>query len=263
MGTFLACSAITSVRCLGGRLRVVQADGAAGGGRSLEDAIGALVEEALEAREMRRAASAGEEITHFLGGMPTGYRKPVRQNDMKGLVGEIVAEAVLVECGFGMPLYSKWRHTGTSASNGIDIVMRKGGLLLACEAKHLHALRQGGDARPAVSSAIAAALRQSADRHTERWLLWLLRECVGAAAGLGDADAMLRKARIIDEALSARSVSACAVVVLDARHGVDAQSVVLRLGPGALRGTAGPASAVVSGIAGLREATALLIGRHC
>ena len=50
---------------------------------------------------------------------------------------------------------------------------------------------------------------------------------------------------------------------LDARHGVDARSVGLRIGPGALRGTAGPASAVVSRIAGLREATALLIGRHC
>lgn len=82
-------------------------------------------------------------------------------------------------------------------------------------------------------------------------------------AALGDADAMLRKARIIDEALSARSVSACAVAVLDARHGVDARSVGLRIGPGALHGTAGPASAVVSGIAGIREATALLIGRHC
>ena len=263
LGTFLVCSAIDAVRCLGGRLRVVQADGEAGGGRSLGDAIGALVEEALEARAMRKAAGAGGEAASLLlGRVPVAQREPVRENDMKGLVGEIVAEAVLVECGFGVPFYSKWRHTGTSASNGIDIVMRKGGLLLACESKHLHALRPGGGARRAVSAAIAAALQQSADRHVKRWLSWLRRECV-AAAGLGGAGAMLRKARIIDEALSAWSVSACAIAVLDARHVVDAGSVGLRLGPGALGGMAGSASVVVSRIVGLREATALLIGRHC
>ena len=93
LGTSIVRGAIAGARSLDGRPRVVQAGGAAGGGRSLEDAIGALAEGALGARAMRRAARAGEGIFLFLGGMHAGGQKPARQNDAKGLVGEIAAGA--------------------------------------------------------------------------------------------------------------------------------------------------------------------------
>ena len=142
--------------------------------------------------------------------------------------------------------------------------MRRGGLLLACGSRHLHALRPGGGARPAASAAIAAAPRQGAGRRrcTERWLSRLLRERA-KAAGPGRTGAMLRRARIIGGALSARSVSACATAVPGARRGGWGAGSVGRAAPrpGRAAGTAGPASAAVSCVAGLREAAALLIGR--
>ena len=140
--------------------------------------------------------------------------------------------------------------------------MRRGGLLLPCESRRLHALRPGGDARPGASAAIAAAPRQGAGRRTERGLSRLPRESVGAA-GPGRTGAVLRKAGIIGGALSAQSAYACASAVPGARHGAGAGSVGRAAPrPGCAAGTAGPASAAVSGIAGLREAAALLIGRR-
>lgn len=237
----------------------------------MEDAIGELVKEALATRAIRRANKVAGSVLSLLDGTPKGGLDGIPQNDMKGLVGEIVAEAVLVECGFGEPLYTKWRHAGTSASKGIDIVMHKGDRLSAVESKHLHALRQGQISSSDIARAITSAFRQSGDRHTRHWLVLLRQKCVesaklGGAVGASSpatATAMLRTARIIDKALLDWSVSADAVVMFDAQHGVDAKSIGMRLGPGTLQGMASPAAAVVSSIGGLRKATAHLIRRHC
>ena len=269
LGTFLACSTSDSGSCLGGRLRVVHINGAGRRGGGLENTIGRLVEEAHAARAMRASASAPDNMS--LSGMPAaGCRVRILPSDMKGIVGEIVAEAVLVECGFGEPLYSKWRHVGTSASKGIDIVMLKGELVLASESKHLYALRPGRGVSSNVSGAIAAALRQCTDRRIRYWLAWLCRQCTDAArlggavrAGSPNTDALLRTAKIIDKALSDGGVSVNAVVVLDAQHMPDAGSIRRRIGLGALRGVSNPATAVASRIDGLRDATDRLIGRYC
>lgn len=272
VGAFLACDTIGSGCCLDGRLMVAHVGGAAGSdGRSIGERLGSLVEEALAVRAMRSDANAGDEVSFFLGRMPIeGDRRGISATDLKGLIGEIVAEVVLEECGYGEPFYSKWRHTGTSTSKGIDIVMLKGDALSASESKHLHALRPGRGASSGVSAAIAAAFRQSADRHTREWLLWLRRHCVEAAR-LGGATrlspagtaALLRMAEIITKALAEWSVSASAVVVLDARHGVDVGSIRGSLGSGTLRGIANPAEAVVSSIDGLHDATVRMVGRYC
>lgn len=240
-------------------------------GRSIGDWLGSLVEEALATRTMRSEANAGDEVSFFLGRMPIeGDRHGISAADLKGLVGEIVAEEVLEACGYGEPFYSKWRHAGTSASKGIDIVMRKGAVLSVNEPKHLHALRPGRGASSGVSAAIAAAFRQSPDRHTREWLLWLRRHCVEAAR-LGGAThpspagtaALLRMAEVLKKALAEWSVSANATVALDARHGVDAGSIRGSLGPGTLRGIANPAEAVISSIDGLHDATVRMVGRYC
>lgn len=270
LATFLACSMSSGGSCLDGRLKVVHADGEARRNGSLEDAIGALVDEALETRAVRRAEKAGDRASLFLDGMAESDRGNILPSDMKGLVGEIVAEAVLVECGFGDPLYSKWRHVGTSASKGIDIIMRKGDLLLAVESKHLHALRRGRNHSSEIARKITTAFGQSCDLHTRYWLSWLRRHLTASArlghavgASRPDPRAMNRTAKIIDKALSDWSVSANAVVVFDARHGVDAKSIEMHLGPGTLSGIQNPAVAVVSRIGGICEVTTHLIGRHC
>ena len=274
MDTFLACSTIGGERCIGGLLKVVYASGAVRRNDGvLEDGTGLLVEEALAARAMRRDEDAGDGVSFFqCGTPPADDRDGMGRNDMKGLVGEIVAEAVLVECGFGEPFYSKWRHAGTSASRGIDIVMRKGDMLLVSESKHLHAPRLGkGGAAPGISAAIAAAFRQNGDRHTRDWLLWLRRRCVEAArlggtvhaAAPSDVGALLRMAEIIKNALSDRNVSTCAIVVLDSRHETPTVSIRRRLGRGTLQGVTNPAVAVVSYIRGLDNATIRLLGRYC
>ena len=85
MSTFLACSTSGDGRCLDGRLRVVRVDGAAErGSRSLEDIIRLHVEEALEARDARRAAKAGGSLTFLLEKTPAAGRGPVPQSDLSG-----------------------------------------------------------------------------------------------------------------------------------------------------------------------------------
>lgn len=271
MITFLACSTSGDGRCLGGRLRVVRVDGAAKrGSRSLEDRIRLHVEEALKARDARRATNASSGLTFLLKKTPAAGRGPIPQSDLKGIVGEIVAEAVLVECGFGEPFYSKWRHAGTSASRGIDIVLRKGNSISVNEAKHLHSLRPGKSPLPDIARAITSAFRQNTDRRTRYRLVLLWRQCAsaerlgnamhGAPPGAGAPPWM---SSTIKNAVSAWSISVNVVVVLDARHDADADAIRRRLGQDTARGTVGPAAAVVSHIDGLHEATVQLIRSYC
>lgn len=261
LGMLPARGAIAGARRLGGRPAVVQADGAAWGGRSLEDAIGAPAEGAFGARAMRRAASAGEWISLLEDAGRLPKARPAercggacrRDRRRGGPGGARLWHAALLKAA----------ARGHEHVHGTGIAMRRGGLLLPCEPRHLHALRPGRGARPAASAAIAAAPRQGAGRRrTERRLSRLPVECVGAA-GPCYAGAVLRRARIIDGALSARSAYACAAAVPGARRGGWGAGSVGRAAPrpGRAAGTAGPASAAVSGIAGLREAAALLIGR--
>ena len=273
MAALLLCRVVGRAACLGGRLEVVRVDGKAArrGGRGLEDGLGELVAEAMEARARRREGSTDRDAPSSIGRLRGRGSDRISPNDMKGLVGEIVAEAVLVECGYGEPFYSKWRHGGTSTSRGIDIVLLKGGTLSANESKHLHALRPGGDASRAVSAAIVASFRQNGDHHTRTWLVWLRRQCIRAerlggamrAAQPPCAGSLARAIEIIDKALSAPSVPVNAVAVFDARCSADAESIRDRLGPSALRGTAAAADAVAAAIDGLHGATASLMRRHC
>lgn len=191
----------------------------------------------------------------------------ISPNDMKGLVGEIVAEEVLVECGYGGPFYSKRRHGGTRTSKGVDIILRKGCTLSANESKHLHAMRPGSDTSRDISAAITAAFRQNDDRHTMRWLKLLRLQCDRADLLSGAMHApppgtgsLHRMAEILDKALSGQSVPLNAVAVFDAQHSADAGSIRDRLGPDTLRGTT---AAVAAAVDGLHKATASLIRGHC
>lgn len=62
-------------------------------------------------------------------------------NDIKGLVGEIIASELLVRTD-REPIFTKWEYGGTSKSRGIDVLGREKGKLdsslILVEAKHLH-----------------------------------------------------------------------------------------------------------------------------
>ena len=271
-GMFLVCGTLGSAACLSGRLTVVRIGGGAGhGSRGMESSPGLLVAEAVAARADRMAEGKGGHLAVLPGGMRSGRRVKLSPNGLKGLIGEIVAEAVLAECGYGEPFCSKWRHRGTGVSRGVDIMLCRGGILSANESKHLHALRPGASILGAVSSAIFAAFGQCGEDRTRSWLEWLRRQCADAErlqeaahavspGGVGD---MRRMIEAIDRALSGRSVPTNAVAVFDARHEADAVSIRGRLGPGALRNAGIPAAAVAASIDGLHEATAALIRRCC
>lgn len=82
----------------------------------------------------------------------------------------------------------------------------------------------------------------------------------GAPPGAGAPSSM---SSTIKNTVSAWRISVNVVVVLDARHDVDADSIRRRLGRDTAMETGGPAAAVVSRIDGLREATVRLVRRHC
>ena len=271
MVTFLRCGTIgTSVR-LDGKLRVVHVSGTTKqSGASLVDAIAPLVAKAVTSRTARREELAGNIVARLLGGPAPDSHTNIPASDMKWLIREIVAEAVLVECGFGEPFYSKWRHAGTSTSSGIDIILRKGNSISANESKHLHTLRRGNSASQDASLLIVSAFRQSTDSRTKIRLRWLYRQIVSAER-LGssmhtaqtDVNIPPHAAKIISSALRKWNVFVNAAVVFDARHGASAEAIGQRLNHGTLRGIANPAAAVVICIEGLHEATARMIGRYC
>lgn len=273
MATFLLCRVIGRAACLGGRLAVTRVDGAPAkrDAHGLEGDLEALVAEAIAIRARRRAERASPGVAALMESQWASSPAKMSPNDMKGLVGEIVAEAVLVDCGYGEPFYSKWRNGGTSTSRGIDIILRNGDMLSANESKHLHTLRPGIDASRDISAAIVAAFRQSGDRHTASWLRWLRWQCdraerLGGAmhAAQPGAASLHRAVEILDKALSGQGVQANAVAVFDARHNADAESICDRLGPDTLRGTAtAVAAAVAAAVDGLHGATESLIRRYC
>lgn len=271
MGTFLQCGTVGTNVCLDGKLRVVHISGTARQrGARLVDAIAPLVAEAVTARTARKVELADNLVARLLDGPTLDSHTDIPASDMKGLVGEIVAEAVLVECGFGEPFYSKWRHAGTSTSSGIDIILRKGNSISANEAKHLHTLRRGNNASQDASLLIVSAFRQSTDSRTKIRLRWLYRQIVSAErrgsathAAQADVNRLPDAAKIISGALRKWNVFVNAAVVFDARHGASVEAIGQRLSHGTLREIANPAAAVVICIEGLHEATARMIGRYC
>lgn len=271
MVTFLRCDAIGSAECLGGRLTVMHvAVRARQGGAGLADAIAPLVARAVATRMACRSESAGDRVAAVLEAPMCGDFGRIHANDIKGMIGEIVTEAVLVECGFGEPLYSKWKHGGTSFSRGPDMILRRGDWISANESKHLHTPRPGNDVSPDASVLIVAAFRQNTDARTRNWLGWLLHQLAdaerlrGATQGCTAGDgAAPSAARIIRGAMDRWAVSINASVVFDARYEAGAGPIGRRMDPATLHGIANPAAAVVARIEGLHEATAKMIGRYC
>lgn len=271
MVTFLRCDAIGSAECLDGRLTVMHiAVRARQEGASLADAISPLVARAVATRMACRSESAGDRVASVLEVSMGGDFDRIHINDIKGLIGEIVTEATLVECGFGVPLYSKWKHGGTSFSRGVDMVLRRGDWISANESKHLHTPRPGSDVSPDASVLIVAAFRQNTDARTRQWLDWLRQQLADAERLRGATqectavdDAAPSAASIIGGAMGRWAVSINAAVVFDARYKAGAGPIGRRMTPATLHGIANPAVAVVARIEGLHEATAKMIGRYC
>ena len=270
MASFLRCDTIDSTECLGGRLTVMHvAVRARQDEDGLADAIAPLVARAVATRMACRSESGGDRVAGMLEAPMDGDSGKIHTNDMKGLIGEIVAEAILVECGLGEPLYSKWRHGGTSFSRGADMVLRRGDWISANESKHLHTPRHGNDASPNASVLIVAAFRQNTDARTRKWLDWLRHQLADAERLMGamqctaGSGAAPSAARIIGDAMDRWTVSINAAVVFDARYGAGAGTIGRRMAPATLHGIANPAVAVVARIEGLHEATAKMIGRYC
>ncbi len=95
-------------------------------------------------------------------------------NEITGLVGEIITEKFVIEQNIGRSFYIKWREIGTSKSKGLDIVLQRDSILLIVEAKHSHKrLKSSGNHESILASIIDNAFKRNSDFHTALSLLRL------------------------------------------------------------------------------------------
>ena len=140
-------------------------------------------------------------------------------NDIKGLIGEIIAEDYENMNGAN-PIFIKWKIHGTSKSQGIDIVVSKKNNsseeLILVEAKHVHTIN------PNVNQAIKKRIEEGIDEfQVEKTLLSLLRiiekfseSIANSRASGGSSDALEQLCNFLEDKINNRDyrieVIACA-----------------------------------------------------
>ena len=127
-----------------------------------------------------------------------------QDTDVIGLAGEIVCEMYHIECEHQCLFYAKWKESGTSKSNGVDLLVEDAGRLLAVECKHAHSPQSTGK-ESGLLRAIKTGMMEHSDQRTRGFLTERYRVMIKRARQLdaegSDAAQTLRKARVLKSAL--------------------------------------------------------------
>lgn len=257
------------------RIRIMRARASAPHGRSgLETFLGSLMEVAQARMAGRRHAKARSKIAAGmasrgirLAGLPGHTR-----NDVVGLVGEMLCEDLLPRLGMGEPFHAKWRESGSSLTNGVDLVFKKGRHLCAVESKHLHRDISGGgvgasSAARAVSTEVNRSLAANTDSHTSAYLATLLeREFTHGAAcdARGDRkgrESSDKRRSFLCSVIRHENYSLGVAVAFDGMHDPQAADIDAGLSVADPGQFARPVLAFAVGVERLHDATKDMIGR--
>ena len=184
---------------------------------------------------------------------PPGHTR----NDVVGLVGEMLCAELLPCLGLGEPFHVKWKESGSSLTNGIDLVFKKGNRLCATESKHLHRSIGGGatsaSAARAVSSAMNKSLAANTDYHTTAYIGTLVEkerrrgnECdaVGDKKGRESSD---RRCSFLCSVIESKNYSMGVAAVFDGPHNPEAADIDAGLSGASQDQFANPVLALPSG----------------
>ena len=191
------------------------------------------------------------------------------RNDVVGLIGEMLCEDLLPSLDIGEPFYIKWKEYGSSLTNGIDLVFKKGSRLYASESKHLHRTISGDAASAArtVSYAINRSLAANTDYHTATHLGTLLeKESMHGAACDARSDKIGRKNSdkrysFLCSVIRNKNYSLGVAVTFDSVHDPQAADIDARLCDASTGQFVKPVLAFALGVDQLYDATEGMIGR--
>ena len=103
----------------------------------------------------KHAAAAHKYLDEFVVSCPALGKS----TDMIGLVGEMICETYHERCKRQVLFYAKWRETGSSRSNGVDLIFEESGRLSVIECKHVHS-RQSAGKESRLLEAIRTGMRE-------------------------------------------------------------------------------------------------------
>ncbi len=107
----------------------------------LSKILNSSISKALSTKNQKSAEKNNSSLTQYLqnNSLPfPNFSPTIDFDDMMGLIGEIVSELYHKECVKQDPLYVKWIDTGTSKSQGLDLVFHYNDRLFSIECKHPH-----------------------------------------------------------------------------------------------------------------------------
>lgn len=110
----------------------------------LDAGVAPCLEKAREIVRQKTRGKSASGVSKSLEGLGVATHSYGDSTDVIGLVGEIVSEIYHKECKHQALFYAKWRETGTSKSNGVDLIFEDSGRLLIIECKHMHSPQSTG-----------------------------------------------------------------------------------------------------------------------
>lgn len=249
--------------------------GAVAEARAGQELSRVLARQLDRARGAARARAAGRGRARTVARLRATGLNPAApaatRNDVVGLVGEILAEYVLADLGAGEPFYAKWRSSGTSTSAGVDLVLKRGGTMYACESKHVHRPLRNTPATAAAARVVRAlnrALEINTDAHTMNFFIELCleeRERAAECDARGDGAGRLRcleRQDALKEALKTGAYTTNAMVAFDGAHSPAPGDVRQRISPGAASRFRNPVTCFLVGVRDLYGSTEAMVERH-
>jgi hypothetical protein len=141
------------------------------GAAKLEKHLDKKISEALarkQQKELEKQSSAQIRII-IESGLPIPAYGATKYDaeDLKGLIGEILILEYLLVTRIGTPFYCKWQETGTSKSQGIDLIITAKNVLLVYECKHPHnQIKASRDSSKVIASILDEAFINNSDEFT-------------------------------------------------------------------------------------------------
>lgn len=111
------------------------------------------------------STAAYKYLDEFVVSCPTSGKS----TDAIGLVGEIICETYHEKCKQQALFYAKWRETGSSRSNGVDLIFEESGRLSVIECKHVHS-RQSAGKEPRLLEAIRTGIKEHSNHRASVFL---------------------------------------------------------------------------------------------
>lgn len=190
---------------------------------SFDDFLDTALKLAIQKKQNNQTIKNSSSIITIL--RDSGIPVPVTNNNLDnqeitGLIGEIISEDFLNQTTANEPFYIKWKENGTSKSNGIDMIFFENNELFLNESKHLHEqLKNTVNYEPNYKATIQKAFESNSEYHSIIFLARLYLKFHKARrvmlAGELNTDEITQKIDILRNAIRENLISTNTTIITD------------------------------------------------